>query len=168
MAIEKNRSTQSALLQMYDRWIKAAVKAKVSGVVLLDLSAAFDLVESGLLLKKLKAYGLDVSICDWIGSYLEGRSQAVRIDHVPSDLAPVNIGVPQGSNLGPLFFLIFYNDLLTTLSCGVDVYADDSTLSETGDNSEVIGTKLTENCRKVSTWMVSNQFKLNADKTHTS
>ena len=116
--------------------------------------------------KKLKAYGSDVSICDWIGSYLEGRSQAVWIDHMLSDFAPVNIGVPQGSNLGPLFFLIFYNDWLTTLNCGVDVYADDSTLSETGDNSEVIGTKLTENCRKVSTWMVSNQFKLNADKTH--
>ena len=66
----KNRSTQTALLQMYDRWIRAAHKSQVSGVVLIDLSAAFDLVDSEILLKKLNIYGLDDSARSWIQSYL--------------------------------------------------------------------------------------------------
>ena len=162
----QNRSTQTALLQMYDRWVRAASEGQVSGVVLIDLSAAFDLVDSKLLQKKLKIYGLDENFCTWIGSYLQNRYQAVWIDHIFSEFVHNSIGVPQGSNLGPLFFLIYYNDLLSTLDCGVDVYADDSTLSETGENVQEIGVKLTESCRNVSSWMSSNQFKLNADKTH--
>ena len=162
----KNRSTQTALLQMYDRWVRAAVQGQVSGVVLIDLSAAFDLVESGLLLKKLKIYGLDNDFCTWIDSYLQNRYQAVWIDHVFSEFLHNNIGVPQGSNLAPLFFLIFYNDLLSSLDCEIDVYADDSTLSETGKTVAEIGSKLIENCRKVTNWMNGNQFKLNASKTH--
>ena len=162
----KNRSTQTALLQMYDRWVRAAAHGQVSGVVLLDLSAAFDLVDSELLTKKLKIYGLDRSLCTWVESYLQDRYQAVWIDHVFSDFVQNNIGVPQGSNLGPLFFLIYFNDLLSTLDCEVDVYADDSTISATGSTVAEIGTILTENCLKVSEWMASNRFKLNADKTH--
>ena len=63
-------------------------------------------------------------------------------------------------------YLILYSDLLFLLDCDVDVYADESTLSETGASVREIGEKLTENCRKVSSWMASNKFKLNADKTH--
>ena len=162
----QHRSTQTALLQMYDRWVRAAAQGMVSGAVLIDLSAAFDLVEPELLIKKLKIYGLDQDLCDWIGSYLQDRHQAVWIDHVFSDFVHNSIGVPQGSNLGPLFFLIYYNDLLSTLDCQVDVYADDSTMTATGASVEEIGASLTENCRKVSMWMASNKFKLNADKTH--
>ena len=162
----KNRSTQTALLQMYDRWVRAAAEGKVSGVVLIDLSAAFDLVESSLLTKKLEIYGLDRNLCAWIESYLQDRYQAVWIDHTYSKFVLNSIGVPQGSNLGPLFFLIYYNDLLSTLDCPVDVYADDSTMSATGSSVAEISEILTENCRKVSDWMIRNRFKLNADKTH--
>ena len=119
-----NRSTQTALLQMYDRWVGAAASGKVSGVVLLDLSAAFDLVEPNILLKKLKIYGLDEDFLSWIESYLTNRKQAVWIDHLLSEFLESNIGVPQGSNLGPLFFLIFYNDLPYSLGCDLDVFAD--------------------------------------------
>ena len=73
----KNRSTQTALLQMYDRWVRAASNGQVSGVVLLDLSAAFDLVDPALLLKKLRAYGVEDDIICWMESYLTGRQQAV-------------------------------------------------------------------------------------------
>ena len=162
----QHRSTQTALLQMYDRWVRAAAAGQVSGVVLLDLSAAFDLVESDLLIKKLRVYGVDEDFCAWVSSYLQDRHQAVWIDHIFSDFVHNSIGVPQGSNLGPLFFLIFYNDLLSALDCPVEVYADDSTVTGTGANVADIGTQLTENCRKVSGWMASNKLKLNADKTH--
>ena len=162
----QNRSTTTALLTMYNRWVSAASKGQVSGVVLLDLSAAFDLVAPELLIKKLEIYGLEPDFLAWIKSYLSGRYQTVWINHVFSGYQDCNIGVPQGSNLGPLFFMIFLNDLLYALSCDVDNYADDTTLSATGNSVEVIEECLTTNCMKVSSWMQSNLLKLNASKTH--
>ena len=162
----RNRSTQTALLQAYDRWIRAAIEGKLSGVVMLDLSAAFDLVDANLLLRKLKIYGFESDICAWLKSYLVNRYQAVWIDHVLSDFLQCEAGVPQGSNLGPLLFLIFFNDLPLSLNCAFDGYADDSTISVSGTTVEEISTNLTENCTTVSNWMKGNKLKLNADKTH--
>ena len=161
----QNRSTQTALLQMYDRWVRAAAASQVSGVILIDLSAAFDLVDSDLLLKKLRVYGLEDEFLLWIKSYLTDRHQAVWIDHTFSQFRSHSIGVPQGSNLGPLFFLIYYSDLLSTLDCETDAYADDSTMTASGTVAE-ISKQLTENCERLVSWMCSNHFKLNADKTH--
>ena len=162
----KNRSTQTALVQMYDRWVQAAAKGQVSGAVLLDLSAAFDLVSPDILLQKLEIYGLDKSFLTWIDSYMTNRYQGVWIDHTLSSYLPCDIGVPQGSNLGPLFFLLFVNDLPFILNCDMDQYADDSTLTATGKSVPEINDKLEESCSVVSNWMVENKLKLNADKTH--
>ena len=161
-----HRSTQTALLQLYDKWVRAAHRGQVSGVVLLDLSAAFDLVDHQLLVRKLQIYGLDSGFCDWVSSYLTGRHQAVWLNHCFSSFLPCNVGVPQGSNLGPLFFLIFYNDLPFNLDCEIEAYADDSTMSFSEKNTKTISETLTRNCAKVSTWMRQNRFKLNAEKTH--
>ena len=160
------RSTQTALLQMYDRWVRAAHQGGVTGVVLLDLSAAFDLVDHQILLDKLKIYGLQPDFCEWVRCYLTDRHQAVWLRHCFSSFLPCSVGVPQGSNLGPLFFLIFYNDLPFSLNCEFEAYADDSTMSLSGKNTEIISELLTSNCAKVNTWMGENKFKLNATKTH--
>ena len=117
---------------MYDRWVQAASAGQVSGAVLLDLSAAFDLVPPDILVRKLEVYGLDQDFIDWIKSYLSDRSQAVWIDHVLSSHLQCDVGVPQGSNLGPLFFMLYVNDLPSVLSCSMDQYADDSTIHGTG------------------------------------
>ena len=161
-----NRSTQTALLQMYDRWVRASHEGKLSGVVLLDLSAAFDLVDPELLLKKLKIYGFDDYILQWLESYLSQRYQAVWIDNSLSSFLHCPVGVPQGSNLGPLLFLVFYNDLPFTVTSPVDVYADDSTMTVSGDALDEIGLELTEACGVVSQWMQGNRLKLNPEKTH--
>ena len=145
-----NRSTQTALLQMYDRWVKAASDRQVSGAVLLDLSAAFDLVPPDTLLRKLEIYGLDDGFTSWIQSYLSDRSQAVWIDHVMSDYLPCEVGVPQGSNLGPLFFMLYVNDLPFVLTCPIDQYADDSTMHATGKSITEINEALELNCGIVS------------------
>ena len=75
--------------------VRAAANGTVSGVILLDLSAAFDLVDSDILVEKLSIYGVDRSFLAWVQSYLTGRSQAVWIDHVFSEFLPHSIGVPQ-------------------------------------------------------------------------
>ena len=162
----KNRSTQTGLIQMYDRWVKAAAAGQVSGVVLLDLSAAFDLVDPVILIQKLRIYGIDEDMLQWLESYLTGRKQGVWIDHVLSEFLPCDVGVPQGSILGPLLFLIFYNDLPYSLKCDVDAYADDSTMTATASSTQEIGQVLTESCTVVSEWMKANKLKLNAGKTH--
>jgi ribonuclease P/MRP protein subunit RPP40 len=135
-------------------------------VVLLDLSAAFDLVPPDTLVKKLEIYGLDSDFLAWIESYLSDRHQAVWIDHVMSDFLPCDVGVPQGSNLGPLFFMLYVNDLPFVLTCAIDQYADDSTLHATGKTITEINEALETNCEVVSNWMAENMLKLNADKTH--
>ena len=162
----RNRSTQTALIQMHDRWVKAAEQGHVTGVLLLDLSAAFDLVDHEILLKKLKIYGLNQGFTEWIKSYLINRKQSVWIDHCYSPLATTNVGVPQGSNLGPLFFLIYFNDFLYSISCNIDAYADDSTMSLSDVSVKEISGKLSSKCTEVSNWMKENRLKLNPDKTH--
>ena len=116
--------------------------------------------------KKLKVYGFKEDIIEWLRSYLTDRYQAVWIDHLYSDFLNHSIGVPQGSNLGPLLFLVFFNDLPTFIKEDIECFADDSTLSASRSHPSEIEECLKEDCTHFSSWMNKNRFKLNVDKTN--
>ena len=94
----------------------------------LDISKAFDRVWHAGLLHKLKSYGISGQIFDLISSFLSNRWLCVFLDRKSSQEYPVNVGVPQGSTLGPTLFLRYINDLLDDVICNVAIYADDTTL----------------------------------------
>ena len=100
---------------MYDCWVQAAEDKEITGVCMVDMSAAFDVVDHSILLDKLKLYGFDDISLAWVKNYLSGRTQSVYIDGVFSSYRDVDAGVPQGSILGPLFYLMFTNDFPETV-----------------------------------------------------
>ena len=105
-------NTSTALLQMHDVWVEAFDRGDISAVVMLDMSAAaFDLVDHPLLLDKLAVYGFSEGAVSWMQSYLGQRKQKVYVDGSLSEAVDVDPGVPQGSILGPLLYVIFTNDL---------------------------------------------------------
>ena len=104
-------STVTALIQMYDVWLETTEHGKMAGAMMIDLSAAFDMVDHCLLLQKLTLLGFSDGAQAWINSYLSGRQQQVCIDGQLSDKEVVDVGVPQGSILGPLLYILFSNDL---------------------------------------------------------
>ena len=101
-------------------------EGKVGGVVFLDLKKAFDMVNHSILVRKLKSIGVSEDSISWFMSYLSGRSQMTKVEGTLSGLKPISHGVPQGSILGPLLFLIYINDLCDVVElCGTSMYADD-------------------------------------------
>ena len=107
-------------------------------MVILDLQKAFDTVNHKILSSKLRAMGVSQAAVNWFDSYLGGRMQAVEISGVFSEFRSVTCGVPQGSILGPLLFLIYVNDMKAAVNCKLLLYADDSALlASSSDVSEI-------------------------------
>ena len=125
-----SRSTASALIRVIDDWLCALDQGYEVCVVFFDVSKAFDTIPHLALLSKLSELGLDPYLLRWIRSYLSNKSQCVSIDGVDSYVYPVAPGVPQGSVLGPLQFILYINDVVTAVSTEseVNMFADDVAL----------------------------------------
>ena len=138
--------------------------------IFLDLSKAFDTIDHNILLDKLKYYGLDDTAIKLFRSYLTNRYQYVQMENAKSLILEINTGVPQGSILGPLLFIIYINDISQS-SDKFDflAYADDTTLSTTNtfstsddmNISDLINLEL----YKINEWLEINKLSLNANKS---
>ena len=122
-----NHSKDFCLTQLIDFVATAMDKQMHFSIILVDLQKAFDTLDRGVLLKKMKDFGFRASVIKWFESYLSNRKFLVCIDNVFSEAGTLKYGVPQGSILGPLLFLLYVNDLLQSLSdVGSYLYADDN------------------------------------------
>ena len=167
----KNRSTEQAALELIDRVITEIDKGEIPFNIYIDLSKAFDTLDHAILMDKLYYYGVQGTSLDLLRNYLVKRKQYVQIGEVKSDITYLSTGVPQGSILGPLLFIIYINDiakcsnLLHTI-----IYADDTTLMGNISTFELRnGRTLDENINfellKLTDWLKVNKLSLNANKT---
>ena len=114
---------------------------------------------------KLRALGLDDHSVNWMSSYLTGRAQVVDIDGTLSSTSQISCGVPQGSILGPLLFLVYINDMPSAVNCKLLLYADDSALVVSGTSVSDIEATLSLELESVSQWLMDNKLSLHLGKT---
>ena len=135
-------------------------------MVFIDLHKAFDSVDHEILISKLESYGLKDIELDWFQNYLTDRKQLVSFGKEISDPCLVTSGVPQGSTLGPLLFVLFVNDLPVVLErCQVLMYADDTVMYFTASNAQEISSTLNSEHAKANDWLVDNSLFIHQGKT---
>ena len=165
----KKRSTVQAIISFVE-FIYTSLNNKKSTIALfLDLKRAFDTVNHRILLEKLQLYGIRGNVLSLIESYLTDRTQCVRIGDSLSSFKPMNIGVGQGSIIGPILFLFYINDL-TNISDVLNtvLYADDTTVFLSDDCSSRLYNDINCELSKFSEWFNANRISLNLEKTYYS
>ena len=159
MGNTKWNSTETSVNLTTDSILEGIDKKKLSAIVLLDFSKAFDSINHNVLMAKLQDVGLSAQAIKWFNSYLSPRYQTVRIDSAYSDFLPLSCSVPQGSTLGPLLFNIYINDPPSiATSCSTQCYVDDTKLLLTFslDSTENAICKLNDDLSKISNWTFVN------------
>lgn len=160
------RSTEMVLLEFSKFILNSVDNSKITVAIFLDIKKAFDNVNHSLLIYKLEKVGFRGNILNWFISYLSGRTQRVKVGNDFSEYSATNRGVPQGSILGPLFFLIFINDFCKlNLSGKILTYADDSVLLYSCSNSNELVTQIESDLIEIDKWFNANDLTLNLNKT---
>ena len=163
----KQHSTYMALVLLLYKIVKALENGEYVIGIFLDFSKAFDTVDPNILLKKLEYYGIRGVCLDWFKSYLTVRKQYVTYNGIPSGTKLIQCGVPQGSVLGPLLFLLYINDLPNVCkSADPILFADDTNLFMNGSNLIDLQTEINSELLEISTWLKINKLSLNVSKTH--
>ena len=170
-AYRRSHSTETALLKVTSDALIAADQGRLTLLGMLDLSGAFDCVDHGILLSRLEtSFGFAGLVLDWMRSYLVGRKQYVRYNGTTSSTTVMKYGVPQGSVLGPLYFILYTADafqIAEELGFFIHGYADDLQIYDhclACDTSQLTN-RLTHCIEVIGRWMSSNRLRLNASKT---
>ena len=163
-AYRKFHGCDTALLCLTENWKRELDNQKIVGLVSMDLSKAFDMLQHELIMNKLRQFA-DEDTCRLLESYLTGRRQRVKLGGEHSSWQPIRKGIPQGSILGPLLFNIFMNDLHevpknTTLS----TYADDTQIFYAGKNEVELEQAISTDLKRVDEWFDKNKMQRNPSK----
>ena len=162
----KNHSTELALIEIVDQIRLSLDNNNMTCGIFIDLSKAFDTVNHDILIGKLEHYGIRGKALDLIRSYLNDREQYAIIDKCKSSTKPIRCGVPQGSVLGPLFFILFINDLPNCCPLGnVRIFADDTNVFFHGASIEELIKTAKDILSNLNYWFAANKLTLNADKS---
>ena len=170
-AYRAGHSTETALLRVVNDLLQSMDQNKISILLLLDLSAAFDTVDHKILLHRLQySFGIESTVLNWFNSYLIDRKQFVSINNLSSSPTVLKHGVPQGSVLGPVLFVLYttpLSQLIRNQSVNHQLFADDTQLhkSSSPNSLPTISNQLRSCISEIKDWMTDNQLKLNDDKT---
>ena len=159
-------STVTALASVTDDWFHSIDKGNYIGTIFVDLQKAFDMVDHLILISKLESLGVTGVELKWFKNYLSNRRIRTSVNNVLSDEKLITKGVPQGSLLGPLLFIIFINDINSAFSaCKVHLYADDTVIYYSHKNLKEVENVLNKELNSLEAWMNNNNLKINYDKT---
>ena len=166
LGFRKKSSTTTSLLKNTNKWYINMDNGLLNGIIFLDLKKAFECVDQDILIKKLSYFGCKGTTLNWFKSYLTNRKQMCKVNQVTSQLRIIRCGVPQGSNLGPILFLIYINDLPNCLrTTTASLFADDTNMTAGGCSIIDIQTKLNNDLKNIHHWLLANKLTLNKDKT---
>ena len=164
---QKDLSTELAILELQDRINNSLNKNECCVGIFMDLSKAFDTLDHKILLYKLNHYGIRGIALSWFQNYLSDRNQFVCVNGTNSGHLPIKCGVPQGSILGPLLFLVYVNDLASVSKHAATIlFADDTNVIYTGKNYEDICMLVQTDLKIISDWFRCNKLALNETKTN--
>lgn len=161
----KNFSCETTVNYVINRWKKLKKNKKIMAIFL-DFKRAFETIDRDILIKKLFVYGIRGNELKWFKSYLTNRKQYTSVNNAESEQIYNNFGVPQGSILGALLFIIYINDMPDVIDKSEMVlYADDTLIFTEGDNDEQCRINMIHDIQKINTWLKINKLKLNENKT---
>ena len=164
----KDHSTCTAIFELTQYLYNSLDNRKFVSCVFIDYSKAFDTIDHDILCKKLSHYGLGRDVLDWCKDYFAYRKQCVKIENVSSGKKDMKYGVPQGSILGPLFFIIYVNDLLSLFdqkTVQILLYADDTVVYFAHEDPHIACTTVVNALSKIQHWCNQNKLTINTKKT---
>ena len=162
---QKGHSTEHAIIHLIDQIINNFENNEYTLGVFIDLSKAFDTVDHKILLKKLNLYGINGSNIHWFENYLTNRKQFLTFNDKNTPFANITCGVPQGSILGPLLFLIYVNDLCSASNILDPMFADDTNLFYSHQNISSLFMTVNNELDKIGEWFKANKLSLNVKET---